>query len=246
MSASTPIRDASAIEAFEGLDAQLRAWALGTGSAERRFATLIDAATLHAAGYPEAFPHLLMASVVARDPAAALTETNTSLTSWHLSPAVCYHAFADLAGRVIDEGVAVTARGICFRNEDADALAPGRRQVEFEMRELILAGPEEWIEKRLNQFQPAVTELADARGLETAWCPANDPFFLPRARGRAHMQRLLGTKMELCLPCGLAIASINRHGTYLTERFDIRLTDGSHAHSACVAFGLDRWVANLT
>ena len=245
MSASTPILNASAIEAFEGLDAQLRAWALGTGSEERRFATLIDAATLHAAGYPEAFPHLLMASVVARDPSAALTEANTSFTSWHLSPAVCYHAFAELAGRVLDEGAAITARGTCFRHEDADALAPGRRQVEFEMREVILVGSSVWIEKRLAQFQPAITELAQDRGLEVTWCPANDPFFLPRARGRAHMQRLLGTKLELCLPCGLAVASINRHGTYLTERFDIRLSDGSHAHSACVAFGLDRWAAHL-
>jgi hypothetical protein len=60
------------------------------------------------------------------------------------------------------------------------------------------------------------------------------------------MQRLRGTKLELCLPCGLAIASINRHGTHLTERFGISLTDGSLAHSACLAFGLDRWAARIS
>jgi hypothetical protein len=61
---------------------------------------------------------------------------------------------------------------------------------------------------------------------------ASDPFFLPRARGKAQMQRLLGTKFELCLPDGLAIASINRHGAFFGDRFDIRLADGSSAHSA--------------
>ncbi len=245
MKTSTPTRDAASIELFERLDATLRAWTLECGGEERRFGALIDSATLGRAGYPEAFPHLLMSAAVARDPHTDFSEENAALTSWSLSPAVCYHAFGELSGRVLTQGVALAARGTCFRHEDGDALEPGRRQVEFEMRELILAGPEPWIEERLARFQPMVSELARARGLETQWCPANDPFFLPRAHGKAHMQRLLGTKLELCLPCGLAIASINRHGTYLTERFDIRLGDGTPAHSACVAFGLDRWAAHL-
>jgi hypothetical protein len=241
---SAPSRDAASIEAFEAIDARLRAWALGIGSEERRFPMLIASEALLKAGYQEGFPHLLMAPTVARDPETPLSTTNVEVLPWFLSPAVCYHAFAELSGRVLDAGVVFTARGSCFRKEESTALLPGRRQVEFEMREVILAGPQEWIEKRLERFQPAVTQIAADRGLEGTWCPATDPFFLPRARGRAHMQRLLGAKIELCLPCGLAIASINRHGTHLTERFDIQLTEGTHAHSACVAFGLDRWAAH--
>ena len=60
------------------------------------------------------------------------------------------------------------------------------------------------------------------------------------------MQRLLGTKIELCLPDGLAMASINRHGPFFGERFKICLGTGGSAHSACVAFGLDRWAAHQT
>lgn len=112
------------------------------------------------------------------------------------------------------------------------------------MREIVLVGGSAWVESCLRELQPGVEALARAWGLDGAWCPANDPFFLPRARGQAHMQRLLGTKMEWCLRDGLAVASINRHGAFFGERFQINDAGGSPAHSACIAFGLDRWAAN--
>ena len=246
MNLSAPIRHQRVLEAFEAFDSELRRWSLQHGSNERKYPTLIDAATLTQAGYPEAFPHLLMRAAVIANPEQAASETNVCLGDWCLSPAVCYHAFAELQDQVVEGEVVVSARGTCFRNEEVDRLAPGRRQVEFEMRELILIGSASGIESRLAELQPTLSVLADAHGLETTWCPASDPFFLPSARGKALMQRLQGTKLELCLPCGLAVASINRHGTHLTERFAIRFPDGSPAHSACVAFGLDRWIAHFS
>lgn len=229
---------------LEDLDAELRAWAFDQGGTEERYPVLIDAAKLTRAGYPDAFPHLLMTAAVMRDPAAPMADTNVVPTDWCLSPAVCYHTYAGLEGRTLAPGIIITARGHCFRHEDPAELAPGRRQIEFQMREVVLVGAPAWIEEHLERFQPEVEALARAYGLDGAWCPASDPFFLPRARGKAQMQRLLGTKIEWCLPDGLAIASINRHGAFFGERFSIRTADGALAHSACVAFGLDRWAAH--
>jgi len=237
-------RRGTALTAFEQLDARLREWALAQGSDEHQFTALIDAATLRRAEYPEAFPHLLMSTATAADPRLPVGKGNLQAANWFLSPAVCYHAYAELEGRVVEPGVILTARGHCFRNEEAAELAPGRRQVEFQMRELVLVGEASWIEERLAALQPDVDALAAALGLTGTWCPATDPFFLPRACGKAQMQRLLGTKIELCLPDGLAIASINRHGTFFGERFHIRTADDQPAHSGCVAFGLDRWAAH--
>jgi hypothetical protein len=237
-------RSGGALAAFEKLDARLREWALAQGSDEHQFTALIDAATLRRAEYPEAFPHLLMSTVTAADPLHPFCDANVVVGEWFLSPAVCYHAYASLEGRVFVPGVMLTARGHCFRNEEPTELAAGRRQIEFQMRELVLVGEAAWIEERLAVLQAGVDALASACGLAGTWCPASDPFFLPRARGKAQMQHLLGTKIELCLPDGLAIASINRHGTFFGERFHIRTTDDQSAHSACVAFGLDRWVAH--
>jgi hypothetical protein len=231
---------------LETLDAGLRAWALEQGGEEERYPVLIDSGKLARAGYPDAFPHLLMTAAVMRDPAVAMSDANIAATDWCLSPAVCYHTYAGLEGCTLDPGVIITARCHCFRNEEPAALIPGRRQIEFQMRELVLVGEPSWIEEHLRTLQPEVEALAQAHGLDGAWCPANDPFFLPRARGKAQMQRLLGTKIEWCLPDGLAIASINRHGAFFGERFHIRTTEGAAAHSACVAFGLDRWAAHAS
>jgi hypothetical protein len=241
---SSPLVQGAALRTFENLDGKLRDWALGEGSDEAVCPVLIEATTLARAGYPDAFPHLLMSAVVATSPANPLEPGNLALPGWHLSPAVCYHVFASLGGCVISEGRVLTSRGHCFRNEVREQLVLGRRQIEFQMREVVLVGAAEWIESRLGRLQAGIDTLAAAHGLTTTWCPASDPFFLPRAQGKAHMQRILGTKLELCLPDGLAITSINRHGTFFGERFGISLSDGASAHSACVAFGLDRWAAH--
>jgi hypothetical protein len=235
-----------AVHPLEELDRELRDWAMGQGGDEESYPVLIDAAKLTRAGYPDAFPHLLMTTAVLRDPAAPMADTNVAATDWCLSPAVCYHTYAALEGRTLDPGVLITARGHCFRNEEPAALAPGRRQIEFQMRELVLVGAPDWIEEHLRVLQPEVEDMARAHGLDGVWCPASDPFFLPRARGKAQMQRLLGTKIEWCLPDGLAVASINRHGAFFGERFQIRTAQGATAHSACVAFGLDRWAAHAS
>jgi seryl-tRNA synthetase len=231
---------------FEQIDTQLRAWTLDEGGDERNFPVLIAGDTLRRAEYPEAFPHLLMSAAVAAEPEKPFVQENARLVDRFLSPAVCYHAYAQLAGSVLDRGVTLTARGHCFRNEDPEALEPGRRQVEFQMRELILIGDAGWIERRLAVLKPGVETVAAGLGLHADWQSANDPFFLPRAHGKAHMQRLLGTKIEFCLPDGLAVASINRHRTFFGERFNIRTRDGAPASSACIAFGLDRWAAHIT
>jgi hypothetical protein len=246
MNLSAPIRNPDAISAFEQLDARLRDWTFKFESEERQFPMLIDGVTIRKAEYSDAFPHLLMSASVAARVEAPLDDKNVRLTEWFLSPAVCYHALAELAGHVLEREVVITARGHCFRNEASNELVPGRRQVEFQMRELVFMGTESRLNERLAMCQTEVAELAETLGLESTWCPACDPFFLPRARGKAVLQRMFGTKFELCLSCGLAIASINRHGTFLAERFGISLSDGSPAHTACVAFGLDRWVAHVS
>lgn len=228
------------------VDAELRAWACEQGSEEAEYPVLIAADLLGRAGYPDAFPHLLMSPAVATDPSQPMTDGNLHLTDWCLSPAVCYHTYARFEGRTLDPGVIVTARGHCFRNEDAAALVPGRRQIEFQMRELVLIGSENWIEDRIRILQPGVEKLSRDCGLNGEWVAASDPFFLPRARGRAHMQRLRQTKLEWCLEDGLAVASINRHGTFFGDRFHITGPDQRPAHSACIAFGLDRWAAHAS
>jgi len=242
---SAPIRQQSELSDFEAVDARIRDLALREGAEEIAYPVLIAGEVLRAAEYDRAFPHLLMAGVSARkpdvEPKHLFTAGNLSVPAWFLSPAVCYHTYAQFAGRVLTDSCTVTARGKCFRNEDRK-LCFGRRQLEFEMREIVLLGGQEWIEERIPSFQRLVESLARECDISGTWETAEDPFFLPRAQGKALMQRLLKTKREFCVNA-LAIASINRHGTFFGERFHISDAGGTPIHTACIAFGLDRWAA---
>ena len=224
------------------MDERLRDWSQQRGGEERSWPVLMEEHTLRRAGYPNAFPHLMMTACVAADP--AVKESPLVSSGWCLSPAVCYHAYASLEGETVEQGLRLAARGHCFRNEEAGELVPGRRQIEFQMRELILIGAPDWIEAELEGMQAEIVRLAGGFGLSGEWLAGNDPFFMPVARGKAQMQRLLETKREFCLPDGLAIASINRHGAFFGERFQISQAHGQAVHSACIAFGLDRWAAH--
>ncbi len=221
---------------FDALDAEVEWIARTLGARGMHYPALIARESLERAGYTESFPHLLMCT-------AALDLT---AMPWCLSPAVCYHVYEQFAGQEISEPVTLTARGSCFRAErDTQA---GLRQVEFEMREIVFIGPADWVLARSRIAVARVTALAGRLGLRGDWHAAADPFFLPAAAGRALMQRLLGVKDEYRFqkPEGVALASVNRHGMFFGERFDIRLpSDASPVHTACVAIGLDRWSAAL-
>ena len=68
---------------------------------------------------------------------------------------------------------------VVFRNEAA--LSPGIRQLEFDMREIVLLGPHVWVEETAQQGQRQLECLARSLGLEGDWVVAEDPFFLPAA-----------------------------------------------------------------
>src|SRR5690349_14941935 len=123
---------------LEKIDASLRRWADRLHAEEDVYPVLISADTLHLAEYHHAFPHLLMSAAV--NPAPAAVTAGIRHAGHYLSPAVCYHTYAALEGRSLPHGVTVTARGRCFRNEEPAQLLPGRRQIEFEMREVVFAG----------------------------------------------------------------------------------------------------------
>ena len=238
-------RDAATIGRFEETDREFLQLARHHDARELQFPTLISKALLERAEYPQAFPHLLMIACACHDPARAslFVPENLAPQEWYLSPAICYHAYAHFHGQILEEPQIVTARGRCYRKEAAFQF--GRRQLEFEMREIVLLGEPEWLNEKLAQIQTQIEQIADSYGLPAHWETAEDPFFLPTAQGKALVQRLMETKKELVSDKSdqLAIASINRHGTFFGQRFAILRADKIPVHTACVAFGLDRWAA---
>jgi len=169
-----------------------------------------------------------------------------------LSPAVCYHAYPELAGRTIgSKPTLLTARGHCYRYEDGNHI-PLERLWEFTMREIIVIGAREQVEAVRQSLVRQVTTLVETLELDASIESATDPFFVAGDEGRRLMQQAGALKYELRLAVdstgrSIAAASFNHHYDFFGTRFGITLANDTPtpAHSGCVAFGLERWVLAL-
>ncbi len=213
--------------------------------------------TLEQAGYFDSFPQWLTGASHLGGDDAVLERVATSSSpgdtarksfepaSAALPPAVCYHTYAALRGKVIHESLTMTAEEVCWRHE-RDRFAKLERGWAFTMREIVCLGSPDIVESfRQSGMQRAIA-LAEALGVATRIEVASDPFFAPTSRGKALLQRFKSLKHELLFdyPDGrsLAIASFNNHELFFGDAFDISLGDGSTASSGCVAFGIERWM----
>ena len=213
------------------IDRRIREAAQSTGVMELRCPDVIQHEVLERAGYFEAFPD---AATVLADPGYAL------------QPAACYHCYALLAGQSIDR-TAITLAGRCYRRHDATANGAGRYW-DFTMREVVLVGLPDWVAAERSAWISRIAALADSLGVAVTVQIAADPFFGPLARGMRVLQQLKELKYEICASIGdeaVPIASVNLHESFFASRFDLRCADGSTAHSACAAFGLERWAVAL-
>jgi len=215
----------------------------------------IDFATLVRAEYFASFPHWLtvashlrdeedaLRAVAERGEPAVLREASAAPKA-ALNPAVCYHIYAALAGTSIDQARIVTAQAECWRHEGARH-ATLERGWAFTMREVVCIGSDDDAHAFLERSTERVTEFAQSLDLEPTIVVATDPFFAPSARAKHVLQRLKELEHELLLPIGastIAASSFNLHETFFGEAFDITLPNGKPATTACVAFGLERWL----
>ena len=216
----------------------------------------IDFATLARAEYFASFPHWLtvashlrdekdmLRAVAERGEPDVLREASAAPKA-ALNPAVCYHVYAALAGTSIEQARIVTAQAECWRHEGTRH-ATLERGWAFTMREIVCIGSHSDARDFLERSTERVTDFARSLDLEPTLVVATDPFFAPSARGKQVLQRLKALKHELLLPIGagktIAASSFNLHETFFGEAFDIRLPDGKPVTTACVAFGLERWL----
>ncbi|MFJ8314151.1 MULTISPECIES: hypothetical protein [unclassified Streptomyces] len=224
---------------------------------EERHPASLSAEALQRADYLRSFPH--QAAFVARlspedanlrafldgpvlDPAGAVRLTELAPVSEVLTPAACYHVYSDRQGQALDGPQYVTTRNTCFRHERE--YAPLRRLSSFSMREVVCLGRSEDTAAFLQSATAAVDAICERVGVGLEWQAATDPFFRPRDNPRYLLQRVDPVKFEATYGGDLAIASVNRHHDHFGESFGLTL-DGAPAHSACLAFGVERWLFAL-
>jgi seryl-tRNA synthetase len=157
-----------------------------------------------------------------------------------LAPAACYAVYIALEGTELSAASrAVTVRGTCFRSETR--FEPMTRQPSFSMREIVHLGNAASAKAFLEESREQVTAIAAEWGLDASLAVATDPFFDPARSPKYVHARLFPSKHEL-VDRGIALASLNNHRNFFGQAY--RITRGGEPiHTACVAFGIERWVA---
>jgi hypothetical protein len=197
------------------------------------FAVCLDPAGDNLAGFVDG-------PVVAADGAVAMTRT--APVTAVLTPAACYHVLAGHRGARLSAVRYLTTRNTCFRREPR--YQPLRRQWSFTMREIVCLGSPAEADAFLAATRSAVDDLAALIDLPLLWSPATDPFFRPH-RSPGHLFQLIQpTKHEATYGGSLALGSANLHHDHFGTAFDIT-RDGTPVTTACVAFGLERWLFAL-
>jgi seryl-tRNA synthetase len=221
-----------------------------------QFPPVASRAQVEKSGYLKSFPHLLGCVSCLhgdeREVRAAVDSTNPGkdwsnaleATELVLAPAACYPVYPMVAARgvVPTGGLRFDVTCDCFRHESSHEL--GRFQ-SFRMREYVCVGsPDEVIAFR-EHWKSRSLELIDQLVLPHQIMAASDPFFGRAGKMMAVGQVAQGLKFELLIPINsienpTACMSFNYHQGHFGETWGLKTAAGEVAHTACVAFGMDR------
>jgi seryl-tRNA synthetase len=159
-----------------------------------------------------------------------------------LCSATCHPVYPLCSGSLPDGGRRFEVNGYCFRCEPS--VDPTRMQA-FRMHEYVYVGEPDNAQLHRDGGLERGLELLRRLGLDVDSVPANDPFFGRLGTMLAANQIDEALKMEIVTPvCSTerptAIMSANCHRDHFGVPFGITDASGGTAHSACVAFGVDR------
>ena len=160
-----------------------------------------------------------------------------------LTPAACYPVYPTFTGKTLSEnGTLVDVLTVCFRHEPSPD--PARMQM-FRQREYVRLGDAASVRAHRDLWLERGQRMLREVDLPVSADIANDPFFGRAGKMLAVNQRDQALKFELLVPiCSVenptACVSCNYHEDHFGHAFEIRLADGSWAHTACVGFGLER------
>ncbi len=221
-----------------------------------RFPPVMDRGWLERSGYLKSFPNLLgcvcslhgteseINAAVSRFDAGGDWTLSLSPADLVLLPAACYplYSIAARRGPVPPEGWRFDVAADCFRREPSRHLD---RLQSFRMREYVCIGTAECVLSFRKRWMLRAQEIARDLGLSFRVDCASDAFFGRVGEMMAMSQKQQFLKFELLVPLRseaqpTACMSFNYHRDHFGSAWGIVDSAGAPAHTACVAFGMDR------
>ena len=235
------------------------------GAKDGHFPAMIDADTLHKCGYFDSHPNAItfVGNVIedfdaieefrlansCSEGALLPPHDHVHIDGMCLNPAACFPCYPTLTGKTITEGEAYSWLGRVFRYESRNIKGLDRLY-EFNVRELVFVGNEEYVRACRMKALPVVEELAALLDIDCKVQTATDPFFATVSAAKKFWQAAQEVKNEIKIPSldgagnvkQLACGSINLHGNFFGSRFGIKDEHGEPVQTGCVGLGIERWV----
>ena len=219
-----------------------------------KFPPVTSRTQVEKSGYLKSFPHLLGCVCclegteqevrAAVDTRSADWSDALKATDLVLAPAACYPIYPMVAARgdVPHGGLRFDVSCDCFRHENTHEL--GRFQ-SFRMREYVCIGSPDEVMAFREHWKNRSLELIDRLALPHHLDTASDPFFGRVGKVMAISQLNQELKFELLIPINsaenpTACMRFNYHQAHFGDTWGINTQASGAAHTACVAFGMDR------
>ncbi len=230
------------------------------------FPAFVDAETLHKCGYFDSHPNAVtfVGNMIedfdaieefrransCSEGALMPPQEHVHHDGMCMNPAACFPAYPTLAGKTIgEEGHVVSWLGRVFRYESRN-ISGLDRLYEFNVREIVFVGTEDFVTGCRKKALPLVEELAEYVDLDMQLQTATDPFFATVSAAKKFFQQAQEVKNEILIPVLkedgskklLACGSVNLHGNFFGEKFDVTAADGQPANTGCIGLGIERWI----
>lgn len=248
------------------IDAQAKALYIEKlGAVEGQYPALIDGDDLRACGYFDSHPNAVsfvgnmvedFDAIESFRVANSCSEgalmppgENVHVAGMCLNPAACFPCYPTLTGKTFSEGSCLSWLGRVFRYESRN-ITGLERLFEFNVRELVFIGPEEYTADTSQKAGQIVKELVKYFDLDAKLQSATDPFFATVSAARKYWQQAQDVKSEIKISFAkddgeiktMACGSVNLHGNFFGTRFNIQDGENKPANTGCVGLGIERWV----
>lgn len=226
------------------LDAIILTWASEDKANEYLYPDFYCSKELEKCNYVQQFyPHCVFSSV---NTSESFSPNNLKYSGFISNPAICMHSYIQYQNSTLktEHPVVITAKGRCKRNEEKGFVSL-ERLLDFTMREIIFIGTAEYVVKKRHEYMEKAKQLIEELHLDGQIMLSNDPFFKKEDEIKIIFQKKFKLKYELVLKNPdtnheVAVASFNYHNINFSKAYNIHLDDNRLAHTACVAFGLER------
>lgn len=166
--------------------------------------------------------------------------------TYALSPSACFHTYIEYRNKVLEKETIVTFKQNVFRNEGRLNYDEIGRLMDYQVREIVMIGDDNYVVRIRDAIMEKSAELMKALGLKGDITLASDSFIMPKMQLYKKIQRIDKSKYEMHLYVSdkkvISTASFNLHGKAFTDPFNIGLRGCNDTVTACVGFGLQRWV----